>query len=157
MQCPFCKYQDSKVIDSRSADEGTTIRRRRECIECQRRFTTYERLEELPLIVLKKSGQRERFDRVKLLDGILRSCEKRSIPLERIEKLLDEVEREHRDSSEGEVPSNQIGEKVMEKLQALDQVAYVRFASVYRQFADLGSFLTELQTMVNSKEKDLDK
>ena len=157
MQCPFCKYQDSKVIDSRSADEGTTIRRRRECIECQRRFTTYERLEELPLIVLKKSGQRERFDRVKLLNGILRSCEKRSIPLERIEKLLDEVERELRDSSEGEVPSNQIGEKVMEKLQALDQVAYVRFASVYRQFADLGSFLTELQTMVNSKEKDLDK
>lgn len=157
MQCPFCKYQDSKVIDSRSADEGTTIRRRRECMECQRRFTTYERLEELPLIVLKKSGQRERFDRAKLLDGILRSCEKRSIPLERIEKLLDEVERELRDRSEGEVPSTQIGEKVMEKLQALDQVAYVRFASVYRQFADLGSFLNELQTLVNNKDKEPDK
>lgn len=148
MQCPFCKYHDSKVVDSRSADEGTTIRRRRECISCQKRFTTYETLELTPLIVLKKNGERERFERQKLLDGILRSCEKRSIPLEKIEKLVNDVEKELRDRSDGEVPSTEIGELVMAKLQELDQVAYVRFASVYRQFADVSSFLEALHTMV---------
>ena len=144
MQCPFCKYHDSKVVDSRSADEGTTIRRRRECISCQKRFTTYETLELTPLIVLKKNGERERFERQKLLGGILRSCEKRSIPLEKIEKLVTDVEKELRDLSTGEVPSTEIGELVMTKLQELDQVAYVRFASVYRQFADVSSFLEAL-------------
>jgi transcriptional regulator NrdR len=148
MQCPFCKFNDSKVIDSRSADEGTMIRRRRECISCQRRFTTYEALEAMPLIVLKKNGERERFERQKLMSGILRSCEKRSIPLEDISKLVDELERELRDHSDGEIPSTEIGELVMAKLQNLDQVAYVRFASVYRQFADVSSFLEALHTMV---------
>lgn len=151
MQCPFCKNLDSKVIDSRGADEGTTIRRRRECMECQRRFTTYEELELMPLIVLKKTGERERFDRKKLLDGVLRSCEKRSIPLEKLEGLVDSIERELRDRSAGEVPSTDIGEAVMERLQELDQVAYVRFASVYRQFADVGSFLDALKNMVDPK------
>ena len=148
MQCPFCKHQDSKVVDSRSADEGTTIRRRRECISCQRRFTTYETLEITPLIVLKKNGQRERFEKQKLLNGILRSCEKRSIPLEEISNLVDEVERELWDRSDGEIPSTEIGELVMTKLQGVDQVAYVRFSSVYRQFADVSSFLEALHTMV---------
>ena len=147
MQCPFCKYHDSKVVDSLSADEGTTIRRRRECISCQKRFTTYETLELTPLIVLKKNGERERFERQKLLGGILRSCEKRSIPLEKIEKLVTDVEKELRDLSTGEVPSTEIGELVMTKLQELDQVAYVRFASVYRQFADVSSFLEALHTI----------
>ena len=153
MQCPFCKYHDSKVVDSRSADEGTTIRRRRECISCQKRFTTYETLELTPLIVLKKNGERERFERQKLLAGILRSCEKRSIPLEKIEKLVTEVEKELRDISTGEVPSTEIGELVMTKLQELDQVAYVRFASVYRQFADVSSFLEALHTIAGPMSK----
>ena len=153
MQCPFCKYHDSKVVDSRSADEGTTIRRRRECISCQKRFTTYETLELTPLIVLKKNGERERFERQKLLGGILRSCEKRSIPLEKIEKLVTEVEKELRDISTGEVPSTEIGELVMTKLQELDQVAYVRFASVYRQFADVSSFLEALHTIAGPMSK----
>ena len=153
MQCPFCKYHDSKVVDSRSADEGTTIRRRRECISCQKRFTTYETLELTPLIVLKKNGERERFERQKLLAGILRSCEKRSIPLEKIEKLVTEVEKELRDISTGEVPSTEIGELVMTKLQELDQVAYVRFASVYRQFADVSSFLEALHTIAGPRSK----
>ena len=153
MQCPFCKYHDSKVVDSRSADEGTTIRRRRECISCQKRFTTYETLELTPLIVLKKNGERERFERQKLLGGILRSCEKRSIPLEKIEKLVTEVEKELRDISTGEVPSTEIGELVMSKLQELDQVAYVRFASVYRQFADVSSFLEALHTIAGPMSK----
>lgn len=153
MQCPFCKYHDSKVVDSRSADEGTTIRRRRECISCQKRFTTYETLELTPLIVLKKNGERERFERQKLLGGILRSCEKRSIPLEKIEKLVTEVEKELRDMSTGEVPSTEIGELVMSKLQELDQVAYVRFASVYRQFADVSSFLEALHTIAGPMSK----
>ena len=153
MQCPFCKYHDSKVVDSRSADEGTTIRRRRECISCQKRFTTYETLELTPLIVLKKNGERERFERQKLLGGILRSCEKRSIPLEKIEKLVTEVEKELRDISTGEVPITEIGELVMSKLQELDQVAYVRFASVYRQFADVSSFLEALHTIAGPMSK----
>ena len=153
MQCPFCKYHDSKVVDSRSADEGTTIRRRRECISCQKRFTTYETLELTPLIVLKKNGERERFELQKLLGGILRSCEKRSIPLEKIEKLVTEVEKELRDISTGEVPSTEIGELVMTKLQELDQVAYVRFASVYRQFADVSSFLEALHTIAGPMSK----
>ena len=153
MQCPFCKYHDSKVVDSRSADEGTTIRRRRECISCQKRFTTYETLELTPLIVLKKNGERERFERQKLLGGILRSCEKRSIPLEKIEKLVTDVEKELRDLSTGEVPSTEIGELVMTKLQELDQVAYVRFASVYRQFADVSSFLEALHTSAITMSK----
>ena len=153
MQCPFCKYHDSKVVDSRSADEGTTIRRRRECISCQKRFTTYETLELTPLIVLKKNGERERFERQKLLGGILRSCEKRSIPLEKIEKLVTEVEKELRDISTGEVPITEIGELVMTKLQELDQVAYVRFASVYRQFADVSSFLEALHTIAGPMSK----
>lgn len=155
MQCPFCKYLDSKVVDSRSTDEGTTIRRRRECIECQRRFTTYETLEKTPLIVLKKNGERERFDKQKLLNGLVRSCEKRSIALEAIRQLADEIERELRDRvGEDEIPSTEIGELVMEKLKHLDQVAYVRFASVYRQFADVSSFLEALNNMVGSPQNE---
>lgn len=155
MQCPFCKYVDSRVVDSRSTDEGTTIRRRRECISCQRRFTTYETLEMTPLIVLKKNGQRERFEKQKVMNGIIRSCEKRSVPLEAISQLVDEIERELRDRTEGEVPSTEIGELVMKKLQAIDQVAYVRFASVYRQFADVSSFLEALHTMVTPEKKKM--
>lgn len=157
MQCPFCKYPDSKVVDSRSTDEGTTIRRRRECIECQRRFTTYESLERTPLIVLKKNGERERFDKQKLLNGLLRSCEKRSIPLEEIRQLADEIERELRDRAEDEVPSSEIGEIVMEKLKYVDQVAYVRFASVYRQFADVSSFLEALNNMMGTPKSEQTK
>lgn len=147
MRCPYCQAEDSKVIDSRASDEGYSIRRRRECLECKRRFTTYERYEERPLMVIKKSGRREPFDRNKLLSGISRACEKRPVSMEAIEGMLNQIERELRDLNEPEVSSKIIGEKVMDALRALDEVAYVRFASVYKQFKDLNSFINTIDQL----------
>jgi transcriptional repressor NrdR len=148
MKCPYCCYAESKVIDSRSADEGSTIRRRRECLACFKRFTTYEMIEKLPLVVIKKDGRRELFDREKLLNGIIRSCEKRPISLDSMEALVDKVEKEIRNTIEREVATGLIGEIVMRYLKDVDQIAYVRFASVYRQFADIENFMQELQTLM---------
>jgi transcriptional repressor NrdR len=152
VRCPFCGYPDSKVLDSRPVVEGREIRRRRECPECHRRFTTYERLEETPLWVIKKDGSREKFDRQKILQGVLTACEKRPVRLEQAEQLAAEVERDIMDRhSGGEVSSHAIGEAVMERLRRLDEVAYVRFASVYRQFTDIQGFREELERLLASK------
>ena len=151
MRCPFCSYGESKVIDSRAAEEGSSIRRRRECLQCMRRFTTYEVVEESPLMVIKKDGRRELFDRTKLLNGILRSCEKRPIPLSVVENVVDKVEKELRNLMEREVSSRHIGETVMRHIKDIDQVAYVRFASVYRQFADINNFMQELETLMKTQ------
>lgn len=148
MKCPFCGDLEDKVIDSRISTEGDTIRRRRECLKCQKRFTTYERLEEIPLMVIKKDGRREPFDRKKLLAGILKACEKRPIPMEKIEAMVDETERTLQRNYEKEVSSTSIGELVMKQLHKLDEVAYVRFASVYRQFKDINQFMSELSTLL---------
>lgn len=145
MICPYCGANADKVIDSREASEGAAIRRRRECLKCQRRYTTYERLEETTLLVVKRDGRREPFDRKKVLSGVLKACEKRPIPMEQIEGLVDTIEREIRSEGEREVSSVEIGEKVMLRLNALDGVAYVRFASVYRSFKDLNQFMKELR------------
>ena len=151
MRCPFCGFAESKVIDSRGAEEGISIRRRRECLQCMRRFTTYEVVESTPLMVVKKDGRREMFDKVKLLNGLLRACEKRAIPLSTVESLVDKVEKELRNSMDQEVSSRHIGETVMGYLKDIDQVAYVRFASVYRQFADLNNFMTELEVLMKTQ------
>lgn len=151
MKCPFCNTLDSKVVDSRPANEGTSIRRRRECLQCRRRFTTYETIEVLPMIVVKKNGSRQAFDRSKLLGSMLKACEKRSISLSSLEKAADEIEQELQNELGGEVTSTHIGELVMEKLKVLDEVAYVRFASVYRQFKDINTFMEELTKLLNSK------
>ncbi len=151
MRCPFCSYGESKVIDSRAAEEGSSIRRRRECLQCSRRFTTYEVVEESPLMVIKKDGRRELFDRTKLLNGILRACEKRPISLSTVESVVDKVEKQLRNLMEREVSSRSIGETVMQHLKDIDQVAYVRFASVYRQFADINNFMQELDTLMKSQ------
>ncbi|MDT8901627.1 transcriptional regulator NrdR [Anaeroselena agilis] len=151
MRCPFCSYGESKVIDSRAAEEGSSIRRRRECLQCMRRFTTYEVVEESPLMVIKKDGRRELFDRTKLLNGILRACEKRPIPLSVVETVVDKVEKELRNLMEREVSSRHIGETVMRHIKDIDQVAYVRFASVYRQFADINNFMQELETLMKTQ------
>lgn len=148
MKCPFCGHLDSKVLDSRPADDGNAIRRRRECIDCGRRFTTYEKVDEIPLIVVKKDGRREVFDRNKVLGGIIKACEKRPISMSQMEAIADNIEKELRNKMDSEVDTEQIGEKVMEKLGNLDQVAYVRFASVYRQFKDVNSFLEELDKLL---------
>lgn len=140
MRCPYCGYAESKVIDSRPTDEGTRIRRRRECLSCAKRFTTYEIIESLPIIVVKKDTSREAFDRNKLLNGLLRACEKRPVPLETLEKAVDEIEAQIQNSLDREVTADRIGEYAMEKLKAIDEIAYVRFASVYRQFKDINSF-----------------
>ncbi|MGE5552426.1 MAG: transcriptional regulator NrdR [Betaproteobacteria bacterium] len=149
MKCPFCGEPDSKVLDSRTIDDETAIRRRRECPSCGRRFTTYERLDELPLMVVKKDGRREAFDRNKVLHGLIRACEKRTVPMERLEALVDEVEKELYGRLDREVSSGEIGEMVMERLRDVDEVAYVRFASVYRQFKDINRFMQELQKLLN--------
>jgi transcriptional repressor NrdR len=149
MKCPFCGETDSKVLDSRSIDDETAIRRRRECPRCGRRFTTYERLDELPLIVVKKDGRREAFDRNKVLRGLVRACEKRPVPTERLEALAEEVEKDLYGRLDREVSSGEIGEMVMERLRDVDEVAYVRFASVYRQFKDINRFMQELQKLLN--------
>lgn len=144
MRCYFCGHLESKVVDSRSAEDGTAIRRRRECLQCGKRFTTYEKIESVPIIVIKKDGSRQSFDRDKLQRGILSSCANRPIPLETIDKVIDEIEAEVHNSLVREVSSMQIGQMVMERLRAIDEVAYVRFASVYKQFKDIESFKEEL-------------
>jgi transcriptional repressor NrdR len=147
MRCPFCQFDESKVIDSRFTETGNSTRRRRECLKCFKRFTTYEQVEELPFMVIKKDGRRELFNRTKLRNGMLKACEKRPIALEKIEQLIDTILQELRNNSENEVDSKTIGEAVANKLRDLDQVAYVRFASVYRQFSDIESFISELNMM----------
>jgi transcriptional repressor NrdR len=151
MRCPFCGDGESRVIDSRAAEEGSSIRRRRECLQCLRRFTTYEVVEESPLMVIKKDGRRELFDRSKLMNGLLRACEKRPIPLGVVETVVDKVEKEIRNLMEREVSSRLIGETAMRYLKDIDQVAYVRFASVYRQFADIQNFMQELETLMKAQ------
>lgn len=151
MKCPYCAAQDSKVIDSRPAEEGTTIRRRRECLVCQRRFTTFEIIESLPIVIIKKDGSRQTFDKNKLLSSMLKACEKRSVSLTSLQKAVDEIEQELQNSLDREVSSSEIGELVMEKLKGLDEVAYVRFASVYRQFKDINTFMDELSKLLEEK------
>ena len=147
MRCPFCYNMESKVIDSRPTDEGLTIRRRRECIECGKRFTTYEKIEQLPVFVVKKDGRRESFDRDKIMRGLVKACEKRPISLKDLEALVQEIEKQVFNSLEQEITSQQIGQMVMERLKKLDEVAYVRFASVYRQFKDINTFMEELNVV----------
>ena len=149
MKCPFCSYRDSRVIDSRAVEDGTSIRRRRECPDCGRRFTTYEKYEETPLVVSKKDGRRELFDAKKLLGGLLKAFEKRPVPYEKVQEIADGVERELRMNGESEVESTRIGELVMRHLEETDQIAYVRFASVYRQFADVKNFMQELERIMH--------
>ena len=151
MKCPFCGYSESKVIDSRPTDEGERIRRRRECIACNKRFTTYEIIETVPIIVVKKDKSREAFDRVKLFNGMLRACEKRPVSISELEKSVNEIEAELQNSLDREVTSVHIGELAMGKLKALDEVAYVRFASVYRQFKDINTFMEELAKLLGEK------
>lgn len=151
MKCPYCSFEESKVIDSRPTDEGERIRRRRECVNCQKRFTTYEIIESLPIIVIKKDKSREVFNRDKLLNGLLRACEKRPVSLEKLENMIDEIEVVLQNSLDREVSSDKIGELVMDKLKDVDEVAYVRFASVYRQFKDIGTFMNELNKLLNTK------
>ncbi|GKH51477.1 MAG: transcriptional regulator NrdR [Oscillospiraceae bacterium] len=148
MRCPFCSYGESKVVDSRPTDDGERIRRRRECLRCQRRFTTYEAIETVPLMVLKKDGSIEGFDRNKLFNSMLRACEKRQVSLSQIERAVDEIELTLQNSLARECPSSQIGEMAMEQLKTIDEAAYVRFASVYRQFKDIGSFMEELKNLL---------
>ncbi len=148
MKCPFCGYLDSRVIESRTTEEMTAVRRRRECPNCSRRFTTYERLEEQPLVVVKKDGRRETFSRQKILSGMLKSCEKRPTPLDVLERASFMVERAIRESGKGEVTSQEIGELVMERLREIDDVAYVRFASVYREFRDVDGFRKEVERIL---------
>ncbi|HEY3425406.1 MAG TPA: transcriptional regulator NrdR [Negativicutes bacterium] len=150
MRCPFCNFAESRVVDSRAA-EVSTIRRRRECLACLRRFTTYEMIEELPLRVIKKDGRREMFEKTKLINGLLRACEKRPVSLETIEALAERVEKDFRNAMEREIPTQRIGEMVMVHLKEIDQVAYVRFASVYRQFADINNFMQELETLMKAQ------
>lgn len=148
MKCPYCGYKESRVVDSRPADEGSSIRRRRECLACERRFTTYETMESLPMVVIKKDGSRQSFDRRKVLGGMIRACEKRPVPLAELEKIAEEIEQDLQNSMEREISTEAIGEKVMERLRNVDQVAYVRFASVYRQFKDIDTFMTELNKLL---------
>ena len=149
MKCPFCGFEESKVIDSRPTDEGQRIRRRRECLQCEKRFTTYEIIESLPIIVIKKDKSRETFNRNKLMTGLLRACEKRPVSIDTLDNMIDEIEVIIQNSLDREVSSEKIGELVMEKLKRIDEVAYVRFASVYRQFKDINTFMTELNKLLN--------
>ena len=148
MKCPFCGFMESKVIDSRPTDEGERIRRRRECLNCQKRFTTYEIIESLPLIVIKRDKTREIFDREKLLNGLLRACQKRPVSVDTLENLVDEIEASLQNSLEREVTSEKIGAMVMDRLKDIDEVSYVRFASVYRQFKDINTFMEELNKLL---------
>ncbi|MFW6198578.1 MAG: transcriptional regulator NrdR, partial [Acidobacteriota bacterium] len=147
MKCPYCGESKDRVVDSRESREGKVIRRRRECLSCGRRVTTYEQIEQLPIMVVKKDGRRERFDRGKLMAGIMRACEKRPVPMQRLEEICDEAEGLIQDKSDREIASDEIGELVMERLRELDEVAYVRFASVYRQFKDINAFMAELKNL----------
>ena len=148
MKCPYCSYEESKVIDSRPTDEGERIRRRRECLNCQKRFTTYEIIESLPIVVIKKDKSREVFNRDKLVNGMLKACEKRPVSINDIERAVDDIEAKLQNSLDREVTSVRIGELVMEKLKNIDEVAYVRFASVYRQFKDINTFMSELEKLL---------
>ena len=151
MKCPFCGHPESKVIDSRPADENASIRRRRECLACGKRFTTYETVECLPIVVIKKDGSRQSFDRQKILRGMSRACEKRPVSLAELERIADEIEQELQNSMEREIRTADVGEKVMDRLRKVDQVAYVRFASVYRQFKDIDTFMAELNKLLAEK------
>lgn len=153
MKCPHCGFNESKVIDSRPTDDNTAIRRRRECLSCSKRFTTYEKIETIPLIVVKKNGTREAFDRNKLMNGIIKSCEKRPVSIEQIEHVVNEIESNIQKIAKKEISSNLIGEEIMKYLKDLDEVAYVRFASVYRQFKDVNSFMDELKNMLDERGK----
>ena len=151
MKCPFCAHPESKVVDSRPADEGSSIRRRRECLACHKRFTTYETMESLPLVVSKRDGRRQAFDKNKLMGSMLKSCEKRSVPTDTLERIADEIEQALQNELMREIPSTQIGELVMEKLRDVDEVSYVRFASVYRQFKDINTFMDELNKLLKER------
>ena len=151
MKCPYCGYSESKVVDSRHSEDGTSIRRRRECLSCQKRFTTYETVESLPIVVVKKDNSREPFDRNKILRGMVRACEKRPVSMADLEAAVTEIEQIVQNSLEREVSTGKIGELVMDRLKPLDEVAYVRFASVYRQFKDINTFMSELNKLLNEK------
>lgn len=151
MKCPFCSSPESKVVDSRPSDEGASIRRRRECLVCRKRFTTYETMESLPLVVIKKDGIRQTFDKGKILGSMLKACEKRSVALSTLEAVADEIEQSLQNEMEREITTARIGEMVMERLKGLDEVAYVRFASVYRQFKDISTFMLELNKLLDGK------
>ena len=153
MKCPFCEHLEDKVVDSREAKVGDTIRRRRECVKCGRRFTTYERIDEIPYMVVKKDGRREKFDRQKLLTGLLKACEKRPVPMGKLEQIVDEAEASVAESPERERPTSDVGALVMDRLKALDKVAYVRFASVYLDFKDVREFMDELKDLLKAKGK----
>jgi len=154
MRCPYCGHEDSRVVDTRTTEEGSIVRRRRECLGCGRRFTTYERVEEVPLVVVKKDGRREVFDRNKILRGVIKACDKRSTAVPVLEQLVDEVEKDLRNLMEPEITSEQIGERVMERLRQVDEVAYVRFASVYRRFTDAQRFIQEVQALLKNHAGD---
>ena len=151
MKCPFCNHSETKVLDSRPTEDNTSIRRRRECLNCQKRFTTYEKVEDIPVYVVKKDGTREPFDKRKIMTGLLKSCEKRTVSISVIEGIADDVEKQIYNTMEQEVTSNLIGELIMKKLKEIDDVAYVRFASVYRQFKDINTFMAELQKILKEK------
>ena len=151
MKCPYCSYEESKVVDSRHSEDGASIRRRRECLSCNKRFTTYETVESLPIVVVKKDGRRQTFDRNKVLNGMVRACEKRPVPIAKLEAAASEIESIVQNSLEREVDSDYIGQLVMERLKPLDEVSYVRFASVYRQFKDINSFMDELTKILAEK------
>lgn len=152
MKCPYCGFEESKVIDSRPVEDSNSIRRRRECISCEKRFTTYEKIESVPIVVIKKDKTREAFDSEKLLNGLLKSCEKRPVPTETLEHMVEEIENIIANTMEREITSSQIGELVMERLKKIDEVAYVRFASVYRQFKDINTFMAELNNLLTDKK-----
>ncbi|MBN1405814.1 MAG: transcriptional repressor NrdR [Candidatus Omnitrophica bacterium] len=153
MKCPYCGHAEDKVVDSRSSAENDSTRRRRECLKCQRRFTTYEHIEEIPLMVVKKNGQRQPFDRNKIMSGLLKACEKRPVSVQKIETLLDGIERALLKKHDKEVSSSNIGELIMKKLHDIDQVAYVRFASVYREFKDISEFMKEMKDILKKERK----
>ena len=152
MRCPFCGYQEDKVVDSRSSKEGRAVRRRRECLKCEKRFTTYERIDEIPYMVVKKDGRREKFDRQKVLNGLLRACEKRPVSMAKMEQIVNEAEAFLVDSPERERKTSELGELIMNRLKKIDKVAYVRFASVYLDFKDVKEFMAELKHLLKSKE-----
>ncbi len=154
MKCPYCEYEDSKVVDSRPTDDNQSIRRRRECIKCQKRFTTYERIEKSPIVVVKKDGTRQSYDRSKLLNGMIRACEKRPVSLSQLEKSVDNIEKKMYNSLEREIKSEDIGEMVMSELKEIDEISYVRFASVYRQFKDIDSFMEEIMNIKSEVDED---
>ena len=154
MICPFCQFNQDRVIDSRESKEGDVIRRRRQCLRCERRFTTYERIDEIPYMVVKKDGRREKFDRQKVLNGLLKACEKRPIAMARLAELVDEVESRLSESSEREMSTTDVGEILIERLRGLDKIAYVRFASVYRDFQDEEAFISELKSLIRQKRSD---